>query len=79
MKQMYNVIYDNNIEARIAISLAEPVYMDKQSNEIEAGGPNIFAYHVTLKYFIQSSSSLQMRLDAIQTRKKTVTWEGQNM
>jgi hypothetical protein len=77
-KQMCNLIYDNMIEAGIAIPLAEPVHMDKEGNEVEAGGLPFLAYRVTLKYFIQNSSNLQMRLDAIQSRKKTVTWEGQN-
>jgi hypothetical protein len=42
MKQMYDVIYNNMVEAGIAMSLVEPICTDKQGNEVEVSGTEIF-------------------------------------
>ena len=40
MEQMYDEIYDQMVEAKVAVYLEEPVYYDKEGNEVSDDDDN---------------------------------------
>lgn len=49
IKQMYDVIYDNMLEARIAIALDDPVYMDQHGNVVDENDPSRLGMQCDIK------------------------------
>ncbi len=68
IKQMYEYIYEEMIDAHIASPCENPVYMDCEGNEMEES--ERLDWHKKSKLIIQTISCLQMKVGVRQTRSR---------